>query len=193
MLEQRVRPWFQRYFVLAIAKYCATRVSANTVTLLSLIVGLCAAVMVVFEPMVAIVLLLLSGYLDILDGSIARLQNSSSPLGTMLDILSDRLVESFMIIAIFVVQPQFAIVGLVMMMSITVCISSFLLVGIFSQQESQKSFYYSAGLMERAETFIFFIVMIVFPSSVLWLGILFTVLVLWTTFYRVWEFYRQSV
>lgn len=59
----------------------------------------------------------------------------------MLDILSDRCVESFIIIAIFINQPQIAWVGLLMMMSIIVCISSFLLVGVFSQKESIKSFY----------------------------------------------------
>ena len=107
----------------------------------------------------------------------------------MLDILSDRFVESFVIIALFINQPNIAWVGLLMMMSILVCVSSFILVGIFSQQSSYKSFYYSSGLMERGETFIFFIIMILLPVTVLWLGVIFTILVLWTTLYRVriWE------
>lgn len=134
-------------------------------------------------------MLLLSGYFDILDGSVARLQGSSSSFGTILDILSDRFVESFIIIAIFINQLDIAWVGLLMMMSIIVCISSFLLVGIFSQKESSKSFYYSPGLIERAETFIFFIVMILFPNMVLILGLIYTLLVLWTTLYRCYEFY----
>ena len=135
------------------------------------------------------IFLLISGYLDVLDGSLSRLQKSSSSFGTILDILSDRFVESFIIIiAIFINQPQIAWVGLLMMMSIIVCISSFLLVGIFSQKESIKSFYYSPGLIERAEIFIFFIIMI-FPSIVLMLGLIYTLLVLWTTLYRCYEFY----
>ncbi|MBK2007398.1 CDP-alcohol phosphatidyltransferase, partial [Francisella orientalis] len=77
-----------------------------------------------------------------------------------------------------------------MMMSIIVCISSFLLVGIFGQKESSKSFYYSPGLIERAETFIFFIVMILLPSTVFVLGLIYTLLVLWTTLYRCYEFYK---
>ena len=71
------------------------------------------------------VFLLISGYLDVLDASLSRLQKSSSSFGTILDILSDRFVESFIIIAIFINQPQIAWVGLLMMMSIIVCISSF--------------------------------------------------------------------
>ncbi|MDE4955268.1 CDP-alcohol phosphatidyltransferase, partial [Francisella tularensis subsp. holarctica] len=81
-------------------------------------------------------------------------------------------------------QLDIAWVGLLMMMSIIVCISSFLLVGIFSQKESSKIFYYSPGLIERAETFIFFILMILFPNILVVLGLIYTLLVLWTTLYR---------
>ncbi|MBK2260301.1 CDP-alcohol phosphatidyltransferase family protein, partial [Francisella tularensis] len=150
---------------------------------------LVAAIAFFINQYLCIFLLLRSGYFDILDGSVARLQGSSSSFGTILDILSDRFVESFIIIAIFINQLDIAWVGLLMMMSIIVCISSFLLVGIFSQKESSKSFYYSPGLIERAETFIFFIVMILFPNIVVVLGLIYTLLVLWTTLYRCYEFY----
>ena len=191
MLESHIHPTFQKYAVDPIAKHLAQCCHPNTVTIVSLVIGLLAAMALFFSPITAVWLLLLSGYCDVLDGSIARIRNDSTPFGTMLDIISDRLVESFIIIALFVIQPSIAWVGLLMMMSIIVCVSSFLLVGIFSQQQSHKSFYYSPGLMERAETFIFFIVMMLFPQSVLWLGLLFTLLVLWTTVTRIKQFYIQ--
>lgn len=191
MIEKHIRPQFQRWCVDPIATKLAVCCSPNLITIISFILGGVAALAILLSPIMAIALLLLSGYMDIIDGSVARIQGSSSPFGTMLDILSDRFVEAFIIIALFAVQPQLAWVGLLMMMSIIVCVSSFLLVGIFSQQNSQKSFYYSPGLMERAETFIFFILMICFPVAILWLGLLFTILVLWTTFYRIAEFYFQ--
>ncbi|MBK2025424.1 CDP-alcohol phosphatidyltransferase family protein [Francisella philomiragia] len=189
MIEQKIRPIFQKIFVDNVAKLVAPIIAPNVVTILSLICGLVAAVSFFINQYLCVFLLLLSGYLDILDGSVARLQNSSSSFGTMLDILSDRFVESFIIIVIFINQLDIAWVGLLMMMSIIVCISSFLLVGIFSQKESSKSFYYSPGLIERAETFIFFIVMILLPSAVFVLGLIYTLLVLWTTLYRCYEFY----
>ncbi|MBK2267640.1 CDP-alcohol phosphatidyltransferase family protein [Francisella philomiragia] len=189
MIEQKIRPVFQKIFVDNVAKLVAPIIAPNVVTILSLICGLVAAVSFFINQYLCVFLLLLSGYLDILDGSVARLQNSSSSFGTMLDILSDRFVESFIIIVIFINQLDIAWVGLLMMMSIIVCISSFLLVGIFSQKESSKSFYYSPGLIERAETFIFFIVMILLPSTVFVLGLIYTLLVLWTTLYRCYEFY----
>ncbi|GAB4222603.1 MAG: CDP-alcohol phosphatidyltransferase family protein [Francisella sp.] len=193
MIEQKIRPWFQKYFINYVARIISRyNVSANMITILSLTTGVISALFVSWLPLLAVIFLLLSGYLDILDGSIARIKNQSTAFGTMLDILSDRFVESFIIIALFIRHPQISLVGLLMMMSIIVCVSSFLLVGIFVQKEYHKSFYYSPGLIERAETFIFFIIMILFPSTVLWLGILFTFLVLWTTFYRVVEFYFHT-
>ena len=188
MIEQKLRPFIQNTLVGRVAKLLANKCKPNTITLLSFVVGLLSAICVFVNPYLSIVLLLLSGYFDVLDGSLARLRGSSSDIGTMLDILSDRFVESFMIVAIFAYQPQLAWIGLLMMMSILVCISSFLLVGIFIQNDTHKSFYYSPGLIERAETFLFFIAMIIFPSLVFYLGLIYTVLVLWTTCYRCYEF-----
>jgi phosphatidylglycerophosphate synthase len=192
MLEQSIRPWLQKYLINKVAIKLANNINANTLTILSFVTGAISALLIFWIPWFAVVILLLSGYLDVLDGSVARLQNNSSPFGTMLDILSDRFVESFVIIVLFVIHSQIAWVGLLMMMSIIVCISSFLLVGVFSKQESYKSFCYSPGLMERAETFLFFIMMIMMPSAVMWLGIIFTALVLWTTYNRINEFHKQT-
>lgn len=192
MIEQKIRPFFQKYFVDNVANKLDERISPNSITLLSLFLGLLSAMTLFIDVSASVVLFLLSGYLDILDGSIARVADKSSDFGTMLDILSDRFVECFIIIAIFIRQPELAIAGLFMMMSVIVCISSFLLVGIFSQKESHKSFYYSAGFMERAETFVFFVIMMIYPDTVLLLSVVFIILVLWTTFYRAYEFYKHQ-
>lgn len=189
MLEQRLRPFLQAKLVDGITIFLADKIKPNTVTILATIVGLMCAASLFVNPYLCVVLLLFSGYLDVLDGSIARLQKSSSNFGTLLDILSDRLVEAFIIIAIFINQPAALWVGLLMTMSIAFCMYSFLLVGMFSENSSQKSFHYSPGLIERAETFVFFIVMILFPATVFYLGIIYTILVIWTTFYRCYEFY----
>lgn len=189
MIEQHMRPLLQAVFIDSVAKLLINKCNPHIITILSFLAGLLSALSLFVSPYLCVAFLLLSGYLDVLDGSLARLQDCSSQLGTMLDILSDRFVESFVIIAIFIYQPNIAWLGLLMMMSILVCVSSFLLVGIFSQNSSQKSFHYSFGLIERAETFIFFIIMILFPISVFYLGLIYTILVLWTTFYRCYEFY----
>ena len=193
MIESALRPAFQHIFVRPLMHATYKYLHPNVVMLLSLFIGLLSAIALTLHLLlIAALLLLLSGYLDMLDGSIARMRNSSTALGTILDILSDRLVESFIVIALFIRDPQLALICLLMMMSMLLCVSSFLLVGIFSKQKGQKSFYYSPGLMERAEAFLFFIAMIFLPNIDVLLGSLFILLVLWTTLYRVYEFYGQD-
>ena len=192
MIETRMRPVFQRLFVENIARLLI-RITPDKITLLSLLCGVLAAFFISFDFRIfAIVLLLLSGYLDILDGSIARIQNSSSAFGTMLDIISDRFVEASIILSFYIRQNGLGLITLLMMMSIVVCISSFLVVGIFSRNEGPKSFFHSPGLMERAEAFIFFGIMILWPQVNFVAGSLFTVLVFWTAFYRMYEFYKYD-
>lgn len=189
MIEQKLRPFIQKNLVDNVAKKLAARTKPNAITMIALLIGLLCALSLFVNEYLCVVLLLLSGYFDVLDGSIARLQDSSSKLGTLFDIFCDRAVETFIIIAIFINQPNLLWVGFLMVIAISFCMYSFLLVGMFSENNTQKSFYYSPGLIERAETFLFFIVMIIFPSLVFYLGLIYTVLVLWTTAYRCYEFY----
>jgi len=141
----------------------------------------------------AIFLLIFSGFLDTIDGEVARLQSLSSDIGSMLDIISDRIVEASVIIGLFLVNPSDrGLVSLCMMASILICIASFLVVGIFTQNNSYKRFHYSPGLMERAEAFIFFIAMIMLPSFFSLIGILFCILVLLTAGLRIFQFIRSN-
>jgi hypothetical protein len=75
-----------------------------------------------------------------------------------------------------------------MLVSIFICVTTFLVVGIFNEKRGEKAFYYSLGLMERPEAFIFFIAMFLFPSWFLVLAVTFSVLVLWTALSRMCEF-----
>ena len=142
-------------------------------------------------PLPALFLLFFSGYLDTLDGSIARYQGKSSNSGAMLDIISDRTVESSVIMGLYAIDPlSRGWLCLFMLASVLLCVTTFLVAGIFVQQESEKSFYYSPGLMERSEAFIFFGLMIAFPFAFTPLAILFSILVAWTAVKRLYEFSR---
>ena len=141
----------------------------------------------------AVLTLIISGYLDSLDGTIARLTNRSSEFGSALDIICDRIVEFAIIFGLYLVNPVArATTCLWMLGSVLICISSFLVVGIFTQNSSTKSFNYSAGIMERFEAFMFFIAMILFPKYFTYLGYTFTILVTMTALLRMREFAKQS-
>lgn len=141
----------------------------------------------------ALMSLALSGFLDTLDGSLARHMKLTSPEGAVFDITSDRFVEFAILLGLFLINPQGrGLLCFLMLGSILFCITSFLVVGIFTPNETEKGFHYSPGLMERTEAFAFFATMMVFPKAFLWLSITFTLLVTLTAFIRLSNFFQRT-
>lgn len=194
MIDQHFRPQYQRILVNPVAPWLSKRMTANQVTILSGFLGLLILPALMFNQVYcAISLLLLSGYFDTLDGTIARLTNLSSDWGSVLDIMTDRVVEIAVVFALWAIAPDERSLGCLFMLgSMLFCISSFLVVGIFKPNDSVKSFYYSPGLMERAEAFGFFIAMMLWPQTFVFLALLFTLLVSATAIARLREF-RQML
>ena len=190
MLEQYCRDYYQRYLVNGVADVIGRYLSPTQITVISGVLGILASALIINHfPLLAIIFLLCSGYADTLDGTVARLNGTSSPTGSILDIITDRVVEFSILFAIFLLDPASrGIMSMLMLGSILICVTSFLVVGIFKQNQSEKSFHYSAGLIERAEAFIFFILMILFPNHFIHLSIVFFILVLLTTLIRLFEF-----
>jgi len=139
----------------------------------------------------AILLLLISGFLDTLDGTVARLTDKTSDVGSVLDIASDRMVELAVMMGLYLVDPAHRALGVLFMLgSCYLCITCFLVVAIFSPNSSEKGFHYSPGLIERAEAFLFFIAMILYPRYFAFLGYLFTGLVFLTSYLHIKQFLR---
>lgn len=166
----------------------------NVCTLFAAVLGIVVIFAIALDlKILAVSLLMLSGFLDVLDGSLARYQSTSSELGTVLDILSDRFVEFAVILGLLLLAPADRAVWCVLMLgAVLLCVSSFLVVGIFSENSSEKSFYYSPGLIERFEAFLFFVTMVLLPKYFEYLAISFVILVLLTTLIRVAEFSNQA-
>ena len=160
----------------------------NNVTILALLLGVSTSIFLYFDmQIIAVTLLWVSGYLDAVDGAMARRSNSSSSFGTLLDIVSDRIVEVSIVLVLglkFVdVRYNLIVLTVCILMSMTI----FLTVGALSEKKGVKSFYYQAGVAERSEGFIFFSLMILIPS---YLGIItniFSILIIITAIQRFLE------
>lgn len=196
MLETYLRPAYQKLLVDPLAEKMRRSgwLSPDLVTAFSCFFGVLSGVaLYTHMPVFALFFLLFSGYLDTFDGTLARLQQRSSDFGTMLDILSDRVVEFAIIAGLYAINPASrGLSCLFLLGSFLLCITSFLTAGIFTQNTSDKSFHYSTGIIERAEAFGFFVLMILLPS---WFNILawvLTGLVLLTTVIRLCEFAELS-
>lgn len=191
MIESILRKTYQKVCVDPVLKpKSAAKLHPLWITLAGTLTGMTVPfLLVASSPLTAIAFLLLSGYLDTLDGSLARKVEKTSTFGAALDIVSDRVVESAVIIGLFLVAPQTrGLPCLLMLGSTLLCVTTFLVVGIFTQNTSEKSFHYSPGLMERAEAFALFIAMMALPSAFLFLSGLYTLLVMATAFIRLYQF-----
>ncbi|MFN7097964.1 MAG: CDP-alcohol phosphatidyltransferase family protein [Gammaproteobacteria bacterium] len=196
MLETRYREYYQRWLINPMLKLLSNWLSATRVTVMAGLVGFLVMPLLWFHLCgYATLCLLLSGYLDTLDGSLARVQQMATPHGAVLDIVTDRFVEIMVIIGLWGVAPDHrSLLCLLMLASILMCVTSFLVVGIFTQNEGAKSFYYSPGLIERAEAFIFFILLIWLPHQFVLIASIFSALVLLTAISRIYQFFKlQSI
>lgn len=192
MLETYLRKPFQRLFVDKVADKMSWA-SPNAITLISALLGGFGAGFLIYGHLgVGLFCFLLSGYGDVLDGSIARIKGSSALIGAVLDLSLDRFVEFMMVLSLYFLGLDRGLACLSMLGSMYLCTASFFAVSMCTKGGGQKSFYYSPGLIERAETFVFFFAMVLFEALFLELAYLYASLVLLTTCVRLVEFIRSQ-
>ena len=188
MLDTHARKYVNPIIELGAKFLLKLNLTPNNVTILALLIGVSTSIFLYFDMQIsAVILLWVSGYLDAVDGAMARKSNSSSSFGTLLDIVSDRIVEVSIVLVLglkFIdVRYNLIILTVCILMSMTI----FLTVGALSEKKGVKSFYYQAGVAERSEGFIFLSLMILIPS---YLGIItniFSVLIIITAVQRFLE------
>jgi phosphatidylglycerophosphate synthase len=161
--------------------------SANGVTKIAFAIGVSSGLFIYLDqPLIAILVLWLSGYLDVVDGTMARKTKPSS-WGTLLDISFDRVVEISVILGLAFRFPDSMWALLLLSVSIIVGMTVFLTVGALSEKQGTKSFYYQAGLAERTEGFILFTLMIVFSTYLTAITLIFVAVQLITIAQRMAE------
>ncbi|MCB1072709.1 MAG: CDP-alcohol phosphatidyltransferase family protein [Chlamydiia bacterium] len=194
MIDSNFRTPYQRLVIHPLLKWKTLhRFSPQMFTLLGMLTGILVPFCLYFQSSIlALVLLALSGFFDTLDGSLARHLGKASPKGAALDITADRLVEFAIILGLYLYFPEKrALLCIGMLGAILICITTFLVVGVFEQNDSEKSFHYSPGLIERGEAFIFFALMVLFPSLFSPIALIFISLTSITAYIRVFQFIKN--
>ncbi|MGG4167784.1 CDP-alcohol phosphatidyltransferase family protein [Rossellomorea vietnamensis] len=187
MLDTHARKWVQPSIEGTARLFLNKGLTANQVTVTAFIVGsVTGLVYYLGFPIMAVLLLWLSGFLDAVDGTMARL-TKPSPFGTVMDVTFDRIVEISVILGVAFLHPDIMWALLLLSVSIIISMTIFLTVGAVSEKQGMKSFYYQAGLAERTEGFILFSLMMIFPSIVLWTTLLFFAVELYTGIQRFLE------
>lgn len=180
-----------------VERFLLGKISANKLTIIGLILGLISAFFIFLSGILqwtlvfiifAAIFMILSFTLDGLDGALARLEHPTI-FGGILDMFCDRTVEVFIIIAVISTNPLYLVwPGIFSLSAIILCITIFLTIGSAAMSinlnHNQKLLFYSRGLMERAETLIFLVVItIFFMWRIVFLWI-FAILVFITAFQR---------
>jgi len=161
--------------------------TANGVTKIAFAIGLSSGIFIYLDqPLWAVIVLWISGYLDVVDGTMAR-KTKPSPWGTLLDISFDRIVEISVILGLAFRFPDAMWALLLLSTSIIIGMTVFLTVGALSDKKGVKSFYYQAGLAERTEGFILFTLMIVFSTYLTAITLVFIAIQLFTIYQRMAE------
>lgn len=187
MLDTHARKYIQPVVETSADALLKMGLTANGVTKVACAIGVTTGVFIYFdEPIWAVVALWLSGYLDVVDGTMARKTKPSS-WGTLLDISFDRLVEISVILGLAFRFPDAQWALLLLSVSIIMAMTIFLTVGALSEKQSMKSFYYQAGLAERTEGFLLFTLMIVFSTHLIAFTLIFFVIQLVTITQRMAE------
>ncbi|MDZ7795294.1 MAG: CDP-alcohol phosphatidyltransferase family protein [Spirochaetia bacterium] len=179
-----VQPLFERLATICIRLH----LSPNTITLISLLVGVFAGLFIYLNmPLAALACLWCSGLLDVLDGTVARRTGKVSAFGTVMDITFDRIVELSLVIGIACRNPDITFYLLILTASIVISMTIFLTVAAAADKSGIKSFFYQAGIAERSEGFIMFSLMIIFSQWAGLITLIFAGMIFFTALQRFFE------
>lgn len=188
MLDTNCRKYVQPIIKVGATLAIKIGLTADNVTVIAMLIGVLSGIFTAFNlNILGVTTLWFSGYLDAVDGTIARKTNTSSSLGTVMDITFDRIVEGSVILGVAYKYSQFSFISLLLAISIIISMTVFLTTGSLAENKGEKTFYYQAGLAERTEGFIMLSLMILLQNKANIVINIFTVMVLFTAIQRFLE------
>ena len=146
-----VRKTAASYLTLPIVKFLAkTPVTPNAITWLGFLLTVGAAVLIVTGNLIAAGLVVLfAGFLDMLDGALARLNNQATRFGAILDSTLDRLAEAALLLGMLVLFASQQLVAASFLAGITLLGS--LMVSYVRARIEEEDLECKVGLFTRPE------------------------------------------
>ncbi len=172
MFDAAIRPLIDQPLTTVAQRAVVWKISANTVTTAAFVLGIASALLIASNLYwLALAVLLVSRFLDGLDGAIARLTKLTD-LGGYLDITLDFIVYAAVVFAFALANPEKnALAAAFLTTSFMAPAATFLAYaviaakrGITTEIRGAKSLYYLGGLTEGSETIFTLCLMCVFPD-----------------------------
>jgi CDP-diacylglycerol--glycerol-3-phosphate 3-phosphatidyltransferase len=184
----RLDPWLYT----ALSKVFGKKGNPNSFTIMGLFATLIASALIVTELwVVAGLMIILSGLLDLFDGVLARKLERVTLFGGFLDSVLDRYSDLFLLLALLIYYLRKDVPGLVILTSV-VSIGTILISYVRAKAESLQ-IPCSVGLMERAERIILLSAGTLFQwmEPILWILAILTHFTVIHRIYYVWEKMRS--
>jgi phosphatidylglycerophosphate synthase len=171
MLDAKLRPLIDPPLNRTGRALARLGVTANMLTFAGLAIGLGGAVAIAFGQLsLGLALIIANRLLDGLDGAVAR-ATQPSDLGGYFDIVGDFAFYVSIPLGFGIMASENTVPALVLVASFVLTGVSFLAFAVIAakrgdstQAHGKKSFFYSTGLAEGAETIAVFIAMCLFPA-----------------------------
>jgi len=191
MLDARLRPLIDPPLNRAGAALARAGVTANALTFTGLALGLTGAGAIALGHIGwGLALIIANRLLDGLDGAVARARGPSD-LGGYFDIVADFAFYVAVPLGFGILSPANTLPALVLVASFVLTGVSFLAFAVIAakrgastEAHGRKSFFYSTGLAEGAETIAVFIAMCLWPASFGWIAYAYAGLCVLTVFQR---------
>ena len=176
MFDAKLRPLIDPPLNAAGKAIASMGVSANMLTFAGLAIGLGGAAAIALGHLwLGLALIIANRLADGLDGAVARVRGPT-PLGGYFDIVADFAFYVSIPVAFGILSEYNTLPALVLVASFVLTGVSFLAFAVTAAEQGdetedhgKKSFFYSTGLAEGAETIAVFIAMCIFPA---WFGII---------------------
>jgi phosphatidylglycerophosphate synthase len=198
MLDKAVQSLLKPAFTLAAQVAIKAGLSANAVSVIGFAIGMAAAVAIATQSFaLGAVLILLSRIFDGIDGTVARLTQTTDQ-GGFLDISLDFLFYAAIPLSFAFVNPAVNALPAATLLAAFIGTGSTFLAfaaiaekrGMHSSNLPDKSFYFLGGLTEATETIAVFVAMCIWPQHFAWLAYGFAALCCITIATRIYWGYR---
>lgn len=144
----RLRRAVSRYFEALGVKLYRLGITPNTVTFAGLFFSMLCPIAVLFkEPVIAVLLMVISSFADAIDGALARVSGFVSRFGSVVDSFSDRVSEFMFLYSLFLLGIKADVILIALLVS-------FLISYLRALGEKQGLYVEGIGLLERGERLI---------------------------------------
>jgi archaetidylinositol phosphate synthase len=193
MLETHLRKYVQPACNTLGCLFISVGLTPDKITLLAFISGILSAVALALHYTIfALLFLWISGFLDIMDGTVARITQKAHAFGAYSDLIADRMVESALMVGFTFAYSDYYLAYITFLIALLFHFSTFLAAGALFKNEGPKSMHYDRSLVERAEAFVVFSAMMLFPTYIFPLLMTFNLFIFGSGISRYIRVYRDT-